>query len=145
MGPASRRAREMMLGGLLGGHIAGLAVFGAALIFGGPGAAMTVALGFAAVVIFYAVGQAIEVVAAELPDLQGLSLVMVSYAVRVVGIAGGLWFILDLPAVRSSLREGWLLLSVVATVLSWVSGVVLVAARQRIPVFDSEYHPPSVD
>lgn len=145
MGPASRRAREMMVGGLAGGHLAGLLVIGGALGFGGRGAAVTAALGFAAVVIFYSVGQAIEVVAAELPDLQGMGLVLVSYAVRVVGIAAGLWFILDLPAIRPVLREGWLLLSVVATVLAWVTGVVVVASRQRYPVYDSEYHPPVAD
>lgn len=142
-GPASRRAREMMLGGLVGGHAVGLLIIVAALLFGGEGAVVTAALGFAAVVIFYSVGQAIEVVAAELPDLQGLGLVMVSYVVRVVGIAAGLWFILDLPAVQPFVREGWLLLSVAGTVLAWVAGVVVVGFRQRIPVYDTEYHPPS--
>lgn len=145
MSPASRRAREMMVGGLVGGHAVGLLIIAAALLFGGEGAAVTAALGFAAVVIFYAVGQAIEVVAAELPDFQGLGLVMVSYVVRVVGIAAGLWFILELPSVSPIVREGWLLLSVAGTVLAWVAGVVTVGFRQRIPVHDTEYHPPSED
>lgn len=142
---ATRRARQMMIGGLVGGHVVGGAIVLLAVAVGGPGAALTAALGFAAVVIFYSVGQAIEVVASELADFQGMALVLVSYAVRVVGIAAGLWVILSHPSVAPLVRDGWLLLSVAGTVLAWVTGVVLVAARQRVPVYDTEYHPPSVD
>lgn len=140
--PATRRARQMMIGGLIAGHVAGLTILGCALAFGGAGAALTAALGFAAVVIFYSIGQAIEVVASELDPFQGMALVLVSYAVRVIGIAAGLWAILALPAVAPHIRDGWLLLSVAGTVLAWVAGVVAVAARQRVPVYDTEYQPP---
>lgn len=142
---ATRRARQMMVGGLAGGHAVGLTVIGLALALDGAPGAITAALGFAAVVIFYSVGQAIEVVASELADFQGMALVLVSYAVRVIGIAAGLWFILSHPAVAPLVRDGWLLLSVAGTVLAWVTGVVVVAARQRVPVYDTEYHPPSLD
>lgn len=140
---ATRRARQMMIGGVVGAHLVGGGILVAAAAFGDPGAVLTVMLGFAAVVIFYSVGQALEVVASEFGDMQGMALVLVSYAVRVVGIAAGLWFILAHPAVAPQVRDGWLLLSVVGTVLAWVSGVVLVASRQRIPVYDTEYQPPS--
>lgn len=143
--PATRRAREMMVGGLIAGHVVGLTILGLALAIGGPGAALTAALGFAAVVVFYSIGQAIEVVAAELEPLQGLGLVLVSYAVRVVGIAAGLWGLLSLPAVAPHVAEAWLLLSVAGTVLAWVAGVVFVASRQHVPVYDREYQPPPVE
>lgn len=132
----------MMLGGLVGGHLVGGLIILAAALAGGGGAVLTAVLGFAAVVIFYSVGQAIEVVASELADFQGMALVLVSYAVRVVGIAAGLWFILGHPAVAPLVSDGWLLLSVAGTVLAWVTGVVLVASRQRVPIYDTEYHPP---
>jgi hypothetical protein len=135
----------MMVGGLVAGHVVGLTILGLALALGGPSAAVTAALGFAAVVIFYAIGQALEVVASELEVYQGLGLVMVSYAVRVVGIAAGLWFALSHPAVAPHVRDGWLVLSVAGTVIAWVTGVVLVASRQHVPVYDSEYRPPSAD
>lgn len=139
---ATRRARQMMLGGLVLGHAVGLTVVGLGLALGGPDAALTAALGFAAVVIFYSVGQALEVVASELEAMQGMALVLVSYAVRVIGIAAGLWAILNLPAVAPHIVDGWLVLSVAGTVIAWVGGVVLVAARQRVPVYDDEYEPP---
>lgn len=140
---ATLRARQMMLGGVVGGHLAGATVIGLALAIGGSDALLTSLLGFAAVVIFYAIGQALEVIASELEPMQGMALVLVSYAVRVVGIAAGLWYLLGLSSVAPRIRDGWLLLCVVATVLGWVTGVVLVASRQRVPVYDTEYQPPS--
>lgn len=139
---ATLRARQMMLGGVVGGHMVGLAILVAAYCFDGADAALTAALGFATVVLFYAIGQAIEVVACELAPIQGMGLVLVSYAVRVIGIAAGLWGVLSLPPVAEKVSEGWLLLSVTGTVLAWVTGVVLVAARQRVPVYDHAYEPP---
>lgn len=139
---ATRRARQMMLGGLVLSQAVGLGVIGLALATGGANAAVTAALGFAAVVIFYSIGQALEVVACELEPMQGLGLVLVSYAVRVIGIAAGLWAILSHPAVAPHVLGGWLVLSVAATVIAWVTGVVLVASRQRVPVYDTEYDPP---
>ncbi len=139
---ATRRARQMMFGGLALGHVVGITIIGLGLAIGGVNAALTAALGFAAVVIFYSIGQALEVVASELEPMQGMALVLVSYAVRVIGIAAGLWAILRLPAVAPRVEGGWLLLSIAGTVFAWVTGVVLVASRQRVPVYDTEYHPP---
>lgn len=132
----------MMVGGLVLGQVVGITIIGLGLAVGGIDAALTAALGFAAVLIFYSIGQALEVVASELEPMQGLGLVMISYAVRVIGIAAGLWAILGHPAVGPHVRDGWLLLSVAGTVIAWVTGVVLVASRQRVPVYDTQYDPP---
>ncbi|WP_296141287.1 hypothetical protein [uncultured Tessaracoccus sp.] len=137
---ATRRAKEMMLGGLVGGHLAGLLVIALALVVDGPDGLLTAILGFAAVVVFYAVGQWLEVIATELPAMQGLALVLVGYAVRVIGIAAGLWAILTLDAVAPRVRDGWLVASVVGTVIAWVAGVVVVASRQRVPIYDEPVH-----
>lgn len=139
---ATRRARQMMVGGAVCGQVAGITIIGLALASGGADAALTAALGFAAVLIFYSIGQALEVVASELEPMQGMALVLTSYAVRVIGIAAGLWAILAHPAVAPHIRDGWLLLSVAGTVIAWVTGVVFVASRQRVPVYDTEYEPP---
>jgi hypothetical protein len=136
---ATLRARQMMIGAVALAHAVGLAVMGLSFALDGVDGLLTTALGFAAVVIFYAVGQALEVVATELEPMQGLGLVMVSYAVRVVGIAAGLWGILSLEPVAARIIDGWLVASVTATVMAWVTGVVLVASRQRVPVYDPEF------
>lgn len=139
---AAVRAKQMMIGGLVLAHAVGIGILGAALAFGGKGAALTAALGFAAVVIFFSLGQWIEVIACELDPVQGMGLALASYLVRVVGITAGLWFILGHPAVAPHVVTGWLLLAVTGTVVAWITGVVVVAARQRVPVYDEEYSPP---
>lgn len=139
---AARRAKEMMVGGLVLGHVVGLAVIGLAAALAGADAAMTAALGFASVVIFFSIGQWIEVIACELEPAQGMGLALASYVVRVIGIGAGLWFILEHPAVAPHVARGWLLLSVTGTVVAWISGVVWVASRQHVPVYDTEYVPP---
>ncbi|MCC2593062.1 hypothetical protein LKO27_06495 [Tessaracoccus sp. OS52] len=141
---ATRRARQMMMGGLVLGHVVGVTIIGLALATGGPDAAITAALGFASVVIFFSIGQAIEVIACELEPVQGMGLALASYLVRVVGIGAGLWFILGHPAVAPHVVRGWLLLAVVGTVIAWITGVVVVASRQRVPIYDAEYEAPVV-
>ncbi|RRD50559.1 hypothetical protein [Arachnia propionica] len=133
---ATRRARQMMIGGLVSGHALGLAVCGLALTAGSE-ALMGALLGFAAVVIFFSVGQAIEVVACELDPVQGLGLVLASYALRVTGIGAGLWYLLGHPAIGPAIDPGWLAAAVIATVLAWTTGVVVTAARQRVPIYDA--------
>ncbi|MGO1384237.1 MAG: hypothetical protein ACTHWA_00715 [Arachnia sp.] len=139
---SARRAREMMVGGLVLGHAVGLGIFGLALALDGASAAITVALGFAAVVIFFSIGQAIEIVACEMDPVQGMGVALASYGVRVVGIGAGMWFLLRHPAVEPLISPGWLLLAVTGTVIAWVTGVVVVAARQRVPIYDQEYVAP---
>ena len=139
---AARRARQMMVGGVVLGHVVGLMILGLALALDGGDAAITVGLGFASVVIFFSIGQAIEIVACELDPVQGMGVALASYAVRVVGIGAGMWFLLGHPAIEPSISRGWLLLSVTGTVIGWVTGVVVVASRQRVPIYDREYVAP---
>lgn len=139
---ATKRAKEMMVGGLVLGHVVGVTIIGLGLALGGADAAITAALGFAAVVIFFSIGQWIEVIACELEPVQGMGLALVSYLVRVVGIGAGLWFILAHPAVAPHVSDGWLLLSVVGTVVAWITGVVVVASRQKVPIYDTDYVAP---
>lgn len=141
---AARRARQMMVGGLVLAHAVGIGILGLALVLGGAAEVLSVALGFAAVVIFFSIGQAIEVVACELDPVQGMGVALASYAVRVIGIGAGMWFLLGHPSVEPLIDRGWLLLSVTGTVIAWVAGVVLVASRQRVPIYDEEYVAPAV-
>lgn len=140
---AARRAKEMMIGGLLLGHACGVVVMGLAAVLGGADAFLTAALGFAAVVVFFAVGQWLEVVACELEPVQGMGLALASYAVRVAGITVGMWAITTAPALAPHISSGWLVASVTLTVIGWIGGVVWVASRQQVPVYDEEYSPPA--
>ncbi len=140
---AARRARQMMVGGLVLAHATGLGILGLGLALDGAPAGITVALGFAAVVIFFSIGQAIEIIACEMDPVQGMGVALASYAVRVVGIGAGMWFLLGHPAVEPNILPGWLLLSVSGTVIAWIGGVVIVASQQRVPIYDEEYVAPN--
>lgn len=139
---AARRARQMMVGGLVLAHAVGLGILGLALALDGAPAVISAALGFAAVVIFFSIGQAIEIVACELEPVQGMGVALASYAVRVIGIGAGMWFLVGHPSMEPFISPGWLLLSVTGTVIAWITGVVVVAARQRVPIYDEEYIAP---
>ncbi len=139
---AARRARQMMVGGLVLAHAVGLCVLGLALALGGAHGLAGAALGFAIVVIFFSIGQAIEIVACELEPIRGMGLALVSYAVRVIGIGAGMWLLMGLPAVEQSLDRPWLMAGVSSTTFAWIAGVLLVASRQRVPIYDKEYVAP---
>ena len=139
---SARRARQMMIGGLVLAHAVGLGVIGVSLALGGVPGVLGAALGFAIVVIFFSIGQAIEIVACELEPVQGMGLALVSYAVRVIGIGVGMWFIMSIPAVDAGLDRAWLMAGVTATTFSWIAGVLIVASRQRVPIYDVEYVAP---
>ena len=120
------------------GHAAGFAVCGTAIAVGLREALIGAALGVWQLwSSFFSVGQAVEVVACELEPVQGLGVVLASYAVRVVGIGAGFWLAMAHPQLGPAIDRDWLAGSVVATVLAWTTGVVVVAARQRVPIYDA--------
>lgn len=139
---AARRARQMMIGGLVVGHAVGLGVIGLSLALAGSEGLLGAALGFAVVVIFFSIGQAIEIIACELEPVLGMGLALVSYTVRVIGIGAGMWLLLGLPAVEAQLDRGWLMAGVTATTFAWIAGVLIVASRQRVPIYDTAYVAP---
>ena len=53
-----------------------------------------------------------------------------------------MWYLIGQPAEEPHIHRGWLLLGVTGTVVAWVSGVVIVASRQRVPIYDQEYVAP---
>lgn len=134
---ATARVRALLVAGLVGGHSLGLLAIGLGAALAGRAGLFGAAVGFACVIIFFGIGQAIELVAGVMANVNGLVLTMTSYAVRVIGLGLGLKVITD--AAGGSLHAGWLFAGVTATVVGWVGMVVVAAARQRVPVYDTEY------
>lgn len=135
---AKQRARQMMLGGMVFGHVAGVIVMALGFAVSGFNAFLSAGIAFLAAVVFYTVGQWMEVVATNMEPKQAMKLVLASYVVRVVGITAGLWWALSIPSIGSRVEGGWLVASITATVFAWVAGVVVVASRQQVPVYDLE-------
>lgn len=138
---AAKRGKKMLLGGLTLAHAAGICAAGLALAVGRSGAVWAVLIGFGLVVAFFTVGQLVELSAVELASVPGLVMTLGSYVVRVLLL--GVALNLVLASGRETLSPTWLFVGVVSSVLGWVIGIVVVAARQRVAVFDHDYQPPS--
>ncbi|MDO4785237.1 MAG: hypothetical protein Q3997_09170 [Propionibacteriaceae bacterium] len=138
--PAVRRTRALLVGGLAGGHLGAVVAVALALGLGGRESLVSALIGAAVVIVFFSIGQAIEIVAVTMASMLGLVATLFSYVARVILLGAGLRAVVDLGGDR--IDPAWLFCGVVCCVLAWVSGVVIVAARQRVPVFDHDYQPP---
>lgn len=131
----------MLLGGLILAHGGGLAALGIALVSVGLSEVVAVLIGFALVVVFFSLGQAVEIVAMVLANTAGLVLTLCCYLLRVVLLGLALGAVI--AATDGKLTASWIFCGVGCSTLGWVTGVVWVAARQRLPVYDHDYQPPA--
>ena len=74
--------------------------------------------------------------ACELGPVQGRVLVGGGEAGRVVGVGARIWFVTSHPQLGPKTARNWLAAAVIATVLAWTTGVVVVALRERVPIYD---------
>lgn len=135
---ATKRAFGMALGGVVGGLIAAALVVACALTFADHAALVSCLTGIVAVIIFYVIGQLIEIGAHNLRPVPGMSLVLASYVLRVAGITAALWGINTMPWFAARLEQSWLGISVIVTTCGWISGMMVIAMRQRVPIYDSD-------
>lgn len=131
-----RRARQLWLGGLAGGHLLWLTMLGFAILSAGVPGLVTALISGAVVIGFFAIGGAILAAVADWPPISVLVVALASYVLRVVGAGILLWQALA-NAERLNLQPGIVIATTIAVVLGWVSAEVWAFTRLRIPVFDS--------
>ena len=138
-----RRARKLLLGGLVGGIVAAavcLVVF--SLLHGTAGLA-SAALGAGTVLFFYAGGQLVMVFFADAGARTLLAVSMASYTTRVV-LLGLLLLVYDKNADNwPSLVPMAVFVTTIAVVAGWLLVEVYVFSRLRIGHYDTEYVAPS--
>ena len=132
----ARRARRLLVGGLVGGVAAGLVGTVACLIGGGSQAGASAAAAAIAVVVFFAVGQLVQVVCADLRPVWILVASLASYALR-IGVLGLVLFLAWAHADEWGLVRGVVAGQTVVGVVGWLAGEIWAFSRLRIPVFDS--------
>lgn len=130
----------MLVGGLAAGHVGMLCAVAMGSLLGQPNATLSALIGGALVIVFFSVGQAVELVAVTMASMMGLVATLFSYLVRMILLGVSLSIVLRIGGGR--VGPEWVFCGVVCTVIGWVTGVVVVAARQRVPVFDHDYQPP---
>jgi len=137
------RARQLLLGGAVGG-LAGtvLSLVGHGIGYGTAGV-LSAALAAAMVLFFYGVGQYVMVLFADAGARTLLSVAMCSYTARVV-VLGLLLLVYNSHAdALPRLVPTAVFLTTVAVVVGWLVVEVLVFSRLRVGVYDTEYVPPS--
>ena len=130
------RARRLLVGGLLGGAAVGAAsVAVSAVARGGTGA--LVACGAAvAVIMFFALGQAVQVWCADFAAPMILVAALLSYLVRVGALGLLMGVVLAAPGPWTAQRPA-AVATMIATLAGWLAGEIWAYARLRIPVYDA--------
>ncbi len=145
--PAQTRART---GSSRLAALAGLACLGASAVmivagalFDGARGAISVAGASALVLAYFVSGQLIERQALQMADASGMTITMVSYAVRIGLVGSVLWLAMSTPAIAGALSSTWVAIGALVAVLGWLTGLMVGHARSRVPVYDQPYQAPA--
>lgn len=137
------RARKLLLGGLVGGlgaTLICLVAFG--IVYGSRGLA-SAGLGAGLVLVFYAIGQYVMVLFADVPARLLLIIAVLSYTLRIAMLGLVLLSYSTNRAAWPSLVPNVVFVSTIAAVVGWLTAEVWVFSRLRVGVYDTPYEPPS--
>lgn len=131
------RARRLLISGFVGAHVVALASVIGFAVFGGLGPAVTSAISAAIVIVFFTIGQGVQIVVADRPPKVVLFAALVSYTVRVTLLGLALWVV-----VAQRARHGWVdapaaIITTVLVVHGWLLAEFWTFRKMRIPVFDT--------
>jgi hypothetical protein len=139
--PNVLRARRLLAGGAVGGH---LSVVVCVIVFGwagGAAGAVSAALAGILTIVFFTVGQAVQVLVADADPRRVLLAALVSYVARIGALGGLLAVALANRERLAGMDTTAVVVSTVAAVVGWLAGEILVFSRLRIPVFDETERP----
>lgn len=134
--PNRQRAQRLLVGGVAGGHAVLLLAVIVFWITGGPLTAFSAAIGGVLTIVFFTIGQAVQVMLAEASPKIVMVGALASFLVRAVALG-----LLLLLAMENADRLTWFApiafaISTIAVVVGWLGAEIWVFSRLRIPVFD---------
>ncbi len=138
VGSARRFLSSAALAGLL---VGGLSVVTATIVDQRRGLASASA-GVVLVLAYFWTGQVVERSAMRLANSQGMVLIMSGYLVRVVLLGFLLSWALSSATPASLVSQLWVGAGAFAAVIGWLSGLIVVHSRMRIPIYDQPYVAP---
>ncbi len=130
------RAIRLLNGGLLGGHLVMLvcvAVFG---IASGPYGALWSVLSGLVTVLFFTIGQGIQVLVADADAKTVFAASMTSYLLRAAALGGLLAWAQAWNGRLVGLNPVAIAVTAIAVVIGWLGAEIFVFTRLRIPSFD---------
>lgn len=140
-----RRARALLLGGLVGGLGAtAICLVGFGVASGARGL-VSAGLGAGLVLVFYSIGQYVMVLFADAGARTLLAVAVMSYVLRIAMLGLVLLSYSTNREAWPSLEPNAVFVATIAAVLGWLTVEVWVFSRLRIGAYDTEYVPPPAD
>lgn len=132
--PNRSRAAQLLVGGLVGWHggLAAGVVIG--ILVGGTVGMLSAVIGGALTLVYYAIGQGVQIQYADAEPRVLRAASVWSYLVRVGVLGALLWGALQWPSVLASLDARALFSGIVLGVLGWLAGLIVKFRRLRIPL-----------
>jgi hypothetical protein len=134
--PNRTRAAQLLVGGLVGWHAGLAAAVVVGILLGGTVGMLSALIGAALTLVYYAIGQGVQIQYADAEPRMLRAASVWSYMVRVGVLGALLWGALQWPSVLASLDARALFTGIVLGVLGWLTGLILRFRKLRIPVFD---------
>jgi hypothetical protein len=136
--PSRRRTHALKLfkGGLVGGHLAAAACVLGFWVGAGGAAALSALLAAAVTLLFFAVGQGVQVVVADLSARTVFFWALASYVLRVVLLGLALQMSLTSTVLQVWLHPTAVVVATAATVVGWLAAEFWIFRTLRIPVYD---------
>ncbi len=133
---------HLLKAGLVGCHVLGLTAIGLMLVARGVPGLASAALGVATVVLFFAVGQGVQVALVDREPKALLWGSILSYVTRVSLLGAALAAYTSYREHLAGLDTVALFVGVAAGVFGWVGAEIAAFTRMRIPAYDTPYVPP---
>ena len=135
--PGTRTGLSPLLGAVGSGAVAVLVLVVVASLTDGRPAVVGAAAGGVLTLVVFALGVGVVGLVAGLMPAASLLVALMTYALQLLVLALSLAAIERADMSAETLSRGWFAAGVIAVTLLWMVGQVVVATRQRIPVYDT--------
>lgn len=134
--PNVTRARQLLFGSAVGGHLAAITCVGIFLVTNGPAGAAWSAIAAVTTLAFNMIGQGVQVLVADAPARTVFVAALASYLLRVTALG----LLLQVAIVNADRFAAFdpvaLVVTTIAVVVVWLGTEFWVYSRLRIPVYD---------
>lgn len=134
--PSALRARRLLAGGAVGGTVAMLATVLGFWVGRGPAAALSAAFFGLLTLVFFTIGQAVQVLVADASPGVVMFAALASYGIRVTALGLLLMLSLGDAGLFAWLDPAAVVVTTVTVVFGWLGVEVWVFTRLRIPTYD---------
>ncbi|MGL5405603.1 MAG: hypothetical protein ACRDAX_02245 [Propionibacteriaceae bacterium] len=141
-GAQRKRAIQLLFAGSIGAFVVAIPCIACCTAMVGRVGLLSSFVAAAVVVIFFTIGQAVQIAIVAIDLKQGFLATLFSYVVRVSGLAYGLYVAMRLVD-AGVLHANSIAFTVISVMFGWIFAEIMLFKRMRFPLYDVEYLPPS--